>query len=67
MVPHQGKGIDTSNFRNMKESHSVDLSGSKLKGVPLDSGLQTPGAEISDPFEEFNSVTLVHDGEQGAH
>ena len=64
MVPHQGKGsIDTSNFRNMKESHSVDLSGSKLKGVPLDSGLATPGAEISDPFEEFNSVTLLHDGE----
>lgn len=78
MVPHQGKpggnGIDTSNFRNMKESHSVDLSGnagvgtngSKLKGVPLDSGLATPGAEIADPFEEFNSVTLHHDGDDGS-
>ena len=64
MVPHQGKGIDTSNFRNMKESHSVDLSASKLKGVPLDSGLATPGAEINDPFEEFNSVTLLHDGDE---
>lgn len=84
MVPHQGKsglnGIDTSNFRNMKESHSVDLSasklgaaesgatGSKLKGVPLDSGLATPGAEIADPFEDFNSVTLHHDGDDhGVH
>ena len=64
MVPHQGKGIDTSNFRNMKESHSVDLSGTKMKGVPLDSGLATPGGESSDPFEEFNSVTLLHDGDE---
>ena len=64
MVPHQGKGTDTSNFRNMKESHSVDLGISKLKGVPLDSGLATPGAEINDPFEEFNSVTLLHDGDE---
>lgn len=63
MVPQQGKGIDTSNFRNMKESHSVDLSGSKMKGVPLDSGLATPGGEPNDPFEEFNSVTLLHDGD----
>ena len=64
MVPHQGKGADTSNFRNMKESHSVDLSASKLKGVPLDSGLATPSGEVNDPFEEFNSVTLLHDGDE---
>ena len=64
MVPHQGKGIDTSNFRAMRESHSVDLSGTKVKGVPLDSGLKTPGAEIDDPFLEFNSVTLHHDGDE---
>ncbi|KAL9059013.1 MAG: hypothetical protein Q9162_001401 [Coniocarpon cinnabarinum] len=67
MVPHGGKGIDAANFRNMKESHSVDLSASRLKGVPLDSGLATPGGEINDPFEEFNSVTLVHDGEHSGH
>jgi protein-serine/threonine kinase len=36
---------------------------SKMKGVPLDSGLDTPGGEIADPFEEFNSVTLHHDGD----
>lgn len=35
-----------------------------MKGVPLDSGLETPGGEIADPFEEFNSVTLHHDGDE---
>jgi protein-serine/threonine kinase len=37
---------------------------SKMKGVPLDSGLDTPGGEIADPFEEFNSVTLHHEGDE---
>ena len=67
IVPHQGHGDETPNFRNVKESQSVDLSGSKEsgfpKGVPLDSGLATPGGDIVDPFEEFNSVTLHHDGD----
>ncbi|TDZ23352.1 Serine/threonine-protein kinase nrc-2 [Colletotrichum orbiculare MAFF 240422] len=66
IVPVAGRGIDTVNFRNVKESESVDLSGSRpmnLKGVPLDSGLATPGGDIVDPFEEFNSVTLHHDGD----
>lgn len=65
MIPHQGRGVDASNFRNMKESGSVDIGGpnvSKLKGVPMDSGLATPNAEAADPFEEFNSVTLHHEG-----
>lgn len=43
------------------------VSASKMKGVPLDSGLETPGGEIVDPFEEFNSVTLHHDGDDGDH
>lgn len=79
IIPNQGRGIDTLNFRNVKESASVDLSSggdaatgkafaispSKLKGVPLDSGLATPGGElVADPFEEFNSVTLHHDGDE---
>lgn len=70
------------NFRNVKESHSVDLGGSNdnpigknkgttkssgLKGVPLDSGLATPGGELADPFEEFNSVTLHHEGDDHGH
>lgn len=67
IVPHPTKGIDTINFRNVKESESVDISGSRLKGVPLDSGLATPGAELEDPFSEFNSVTLHHDGDDHQH
>lgn len=92
MVPNQGRGIDTVNFRNVKESESVDISGSrpmplkkgglnlnlgdmgKAKGVPLDSSLDTPGGlgdngeELAvDPFEEFNSVTLHHDGDDHGH
>ncbi|KAF3070745.1 Serine/threonine-protein kinase nrc-2 [Daldinia childiae] len=64
IVPHAGRGVDTVNFRNVKESESVDITGSRqMKGVPLDSGLATPGNEAADPFEEFNSVTLHHDGD----
>lgn len=67
MIPHQGRAIDTINFRSVKESGSVDLGSnnpSRLKGVPLDSGMATPGGEIADPFLEFNSVTLHHDDEE---
>ena len=65
MIPHQGRAIDTVNFRNVKESASVDLTATpaRLKGVPLDSGMATPRGELSDPFLEFNSVTLHHDDE----
>ncbi|KAE8149145.1 kinase-like domain-containing protein [Aspergillus avenaceus] len=66
MIPHQSRGTETLNFRNVKESASVDIGGknpTKMKGVPMDSGLATPNAEINDPFEEFNSVTLHHDGD----
>ncbi|KAL8931123.1 MAG: hypothetical protein Q9208_000227 [Pyrenodesmia sp. 3 TL-2023] len=85
MIPHQGRAVDTINFRNVKESGSMDGNrggtagafavgptadirsqrgrGNELKGVPLDSGLATPGGELTDPFEEFNSVTLHHDGD----
>lgn len=68
IVPNAGRGIDTLNFRNVKESESVDISGAKQMhmkngGVPLDSGLATPGSEPADPFVEFNSVTLHHEGD----
>ncbi|KAK0705315.1 kinase-like domain-containing protein [Lasiosphaeris hirsuta] len=75
IVPSQGRGVDTVNFRNVKESESVDISGSRqmglgVKGIPLDSEPATPGTSgtvgdvsVVDPFEEFNSVTLHHDGE----
>lgn len=66
MIPHQGRAIDTVNFRTVKDSGSVEIGGAalKLKGVPLDSGMATPGGEIADPFLEFNSVTLHHEDEQ---
>jgi len=99
MIPHQGRAIDTVNFRNVRESGEgegesgggggggTSFSGTngmvensfgglglaapvgKLKGVGLDSGLATPGEDgvevVADPFLEFNSVTLLHDGEGG--
>lgn len=66
MIPHQGRAIDTVNFRTVKESGSVDLGSNArmLKGVPLDSGMATPANEIQDPFLEFNSVTLYHDDDE---
>ncbi|KAF2461207.1 kinase-like domain-containing protein [Lineolata rhizophorae] len=107
IIPHVGRsGVDTVNFRNVKESQSVDIGApnstgnakpkkgakgghhkgggggggtinglglgapppqvdpSQLEGVPLDSGLATPGGEITDPFLEFNSVTLHHEGDE---
>lgn len=67
IVPHQGHGVETPNFRNVKESQSVDIGAARVKGVPLDSGLATPMGEIADPFEEFNSVTLHHDGDDHHH
>ena len=68
IIPNQGRAMETINFRTVKESQSVDIGAAKMKGVPLDSGLATPGGEISDPFEEFNSITLHHDGDDvGQH
>jgi protein-serine/threonine kinase len=67
IIPHQGQGVETPNFRNVKESHSVDIGAAGVKGVPLDSGLATPMGELADPFEEFNSVTLHHDGDDHHH
>ena len=66
MVPHQGRAIDTVNFRTVRESGSLDLGNNAklLKGVPLDSGMATPAGEIQDPFLEFNSVTLYHDDDE---
>jgi protein-serine/threonine kinase len=64
IIPNHGQGVETPNFRNVKESQSVDIGAAKAKGVPLDSGLATPMGEVVDPFEEFNSVTLHHDGDE---
>ncbi|RKF83295.1 Serine/threonine-protein kinase nrc-2 [Golovinomyces cichoracearum] len=67
MIPHQGRGIDTLNFRNVKDSESVDIGGNRAldpsKLVQLDSISMAMKGDTVDPFEEFNSVTLHHDGE----
>ncbi|KAL7272922.1 serine/threonine protein kinase, AGC [Rhizina undulata] len=61
MIPNAGKGIEAVNFRNVKESESVDIGAAKVRGVQIND--LTPGDKEVDPFEEFNSVTLHHDGE----
>ncbi|KAF8461435.1 kinase-like domain-containing protein [Kalaharituber pfeilii] len=63
MIPNQGKDIDAVNFRSVKESESVDIGAAKVRGVPMGSELETPGEKTVDPFEDFSSVTLHHDGE----
>ncbi|SPO05732.1 probable Serine/threonine-protein kinase nrc-2 [Cephalotrichum gorgonifer] len=65
IIPTAGTDVDTVNFRNVKESESVDISGSRpmnSKSFRMDSSPGTPG-DGTDPFEEFNSVTLHHDGD----
>ena len=59
-----GKGVTLA---KSKSKEKLLVSNQGLKGVPLDSGLATPMGERDtvDPFEEFNSVTLHHDGEGG--
>jgi len=55
IIPVQGKGIDAVNFRNLKESESVDIGGKNrdaTKNCKKDS--------VTDPFGDFNSVTLHH-------
>lgn len=74
MIPHQGRATDTINFSIAKESvSSMDMgSGSnkpdlvtedEKRSALLDGESSTPGTKIADPFEDFNSVTLQHDGE----
>jgi len=58
MIPSQGKGIDTINFKNMKESESVDIGAAKVRGLPLGNDMETPGEKAVDPFEDFNSGML---------
>jgi hypothetical protein len=55
MIPNQGKNTDAVNFRDVKESESVDIGSSKVKGTPLNTNGETPGKEDIDPFQSFNS------------
>ncbi|CAH1766237.1 3629_t:CDS:10 [Entrophospora sp. SA101] len=53
IIPQLSNGTDAVNFRNIQESVSLDMEGEKII------------VEINgdNPFEEFNSVTLHHDGD----
>ncbi|KAF8708286.1 Pkinase protein, partial [Rhizoctonia solani] len=75
--PAVAKGIDAVNFRNMKESSSLDLDGSKraatAPGTPVpttpalftsEDGMEpAPTNPMDDLFVGFSSVTLHYDGE----
>ncbi|KAF8951511.1 serine/threonine protein kinase, AGC [Entomortierella lignicola] len=54
IIPQQSFGADAVNFRQMKESSSMDIEGGDLM-------LQEPG--VKNLFANFNSVTLHHDGD----
>lgn len=63
------------NFRNMKESSSLDLDGTKRVPVPstpvpgtpglftTEDGMEPPPNPMDDLFIGFSSVTLHYDGE----
>jgi len=68
IIPAESNGIDTVNFRTIRDSKSIDFgSGDIIHGhAGLDSangsstpGMQTPRelADAKNPFGEFNSVT----------
>ncbi|CAG8593254.1 13210_t:CDS:10 [Ambispora gerdemannii] len=54
IIPPQSYGTDAVNFRNIQESISLDMEGEAVM------------TELNgeNPFEEFNSVTLHHDGDE---
>ncbi|CAG8445362.1 10311_t:CDS:10 [Ambispora leptoticha] len=53
IIPQQSYGTDAVNFRNIQESISLDMEGETVM-------MEKNG---ENPFEEFNSVTLHHDGD----
>ena len=52
-------GLDTINFRAMKDSRSLDLEG-QIKGT---AGRAHDRDDGEDPFIEFSSLTRWHDGD----
>jgi protein-serine/threonine kinase len=76
-VPETSNGVDAINFRNIRESNSLNLEGADVMiqgiagagavpGTPgglrgMDDGLEPPAEE--DAFYSFNSITLRHDGD----
>jgi protein-serine/threonine kinase len=69
IVPEKSNGVDAVNFRNMRESSSLDLdaqitgvAGSGVGSVPPTPGLG-PDDGMEDLFGAFSSVTLEYDGD----
>lgn len=58
-VPPCQNGLDTVNFRAIKDSKSLDLEGA-MKGTAGRAGDKDDG---EDPFVEFSSLTRHHDGD----
>jgi protein-serine/threonine kinase len=59
IVPAATNGLDTVNFRNMKDSKSLDLDG-QMRGKAGKAGTTDDG---EDPFVDFSSLTRQHDGD----
>jgi protein-serine/threonine kinase len=55
MIPTQGKGVDAVNFRSLKESESVDISGSRTPQNEATGDVTDKTDDLVDPFGEFNS------------
>lgn len=56
---YKQNGLDSVNFRAMKDSKSLDLEG-QMKGRAGRLGERDDG---EDPFLEFTSLTRYHDGD----
>ncbi|MCO5613552.1 hypothetical protein L7F22_067829 [Adiantum nelumboides] len=78
IVPAYSNGLDAINFRNVRESRSLNLdnhvTASKVKGAKGDVEIRAVAgkkgahdedgdAVVSNPFSGFNSVTLLHQEE----
>ncbi|GAB5586951.1 serine/threonine protein kinase [Umbelopsis nana] len=61
ITPEPSKAIDAVNFRNIKESRSFDMfSDISDQGDDMS---KPDGDSASNPFANFSSVTLYHDGD----
>lgn len=76
IIPNASNGLDAINFRNVRESRSLDLSNQHVINKPkIKPQGETKGAAVnkkdthhedgeaaeSNPFSGFSSVTLLHE------
>lgn len=66
IVPATSNGVDTINFRPLRESKSLDLDG-QIKAVAgsrtAHHGESADDSVVPDPFSDFTSITRSHDGD----